>query len=108
MPLASILIVRDFYAMNLVQGSKDIPKPPQNRTLWTIVIPLRTKTVGYVISAADAFRRIADGEQRPCVRNGYSCQTYEVLKLELEVWTAKPQSSDLTSLGRDLTFTFTP
>jgi hypothetical protein len=61
MPLASILIVRDFYAMNLVQGNRGIPKPPQNRTLWTIVLPLRKKTVGYIIS--DNLQMLSDESQ---------------------------------------------
>jgi hypothetical protein len=61
MPLASIIIVRNFYAMNFVQGSKNIPKPPQNRTLWTMVMPLRKKTVGYVIS--DNLQMLSDESQ---------------------------------------------
>lgn len=35
--------------MNWVEDSCDTPKLPQNRTLWTIVILLRKKTMGYGI-----------------------------------------------------------
>ena len=42
-------------------GDENVPKPPQNRTLWTIVTPLRKKTVDYVIS--DNLQMLSDESQ---------------------------------------------
>lgn len=58
---ASILIVRDICTINQVQCSRDAPNPPQNRTLWTIVMPLPNKTLDFAISCS--LRILLDGSQ---------------------------------------------
>lgn len=47
--------------MNLVQNSSDIPKPPQNKTLWTIVVQLGKKVEGY--DTPDSIQMISEESQ---------------------------------------------
>ncbi len=45
-------MVFDLYIVGRGHDNNNVPKPLQNRTLWTIVILLREKTIGYGISFA--------------------------------------------------------